>query len=146
MPILKARKTRPDAAIPSKSRETDVGYDLTALDVVDRFAGNRGLLCDTGIQVQLDSPDWYLEIVPRSSLPIKGFSLGNSVGIIDPEYTGNLLVTLVKIDPTAPDPVFPFKCCQLVLRRRHAFGSVVEASEPFDETSRGSGGFGSTDA
>ena len=52
---------------------------------------------DTGIQVK-PQYGYYFEIVPRSSLSKSGYILANSIGIIDPSYSGNLYIVLIKID------------------------------------------------
>jgi dUTP pyrophosphatase len=69
--------------------------------------------------------------------------LANSMGIIDNSYRGNLYVALAKISNDAQDINFPFKCCQLILRRQYFMNIVVQTDE-FSETHRNDGGFGST--
>jgi dUTP pyrophosphatase len=86
---------------------------------------------------------YYCEIYGRSSISKSGFCVANSVGIIDPGYTGNLMVALTKTDPLATLSL-PFKCCQIVFRK-HILPEMEEVSS-FDcgETVRQGGGFGST--
>jgi dUTP pyrophosphatase len=85
----------------------------------------------------------YAEIVPRSSLSKSGYMLANSIGIIDCSYKGNLYIALTKIDNTMPDLTLPFRCCQLIFREQiHVDLEEVTSFE--EQTSRGSGGFGST--
>jgi dUTPase len=67
--------------------------------------------------------------------------LSNSVGIIDPDYTDNLLLALTKVDENSPDLEVPFTRCQLILRKAEYYN--VEEVENILETGRGS--FGSTD-
>lgn len=133
-------RTHPDAILPTKSRASDVGYDLTIIKHVKKLNSVVSLY-DTGIKVSV-SDGIYTEVVPRSSLSKSGYMLANSIGIIDASYTGNILVALAKIDPDAADIVFPFRCCQLIFRKQ----LYVDISEvaTIDSTSRGDGGFGST--
>ena len=134
-------KTDANAIFPSKAKPSDVGYDLTIIKEEKKFLNNVTLY-DTGIKIRVKH-GLYAEIIPRSSLSKSGYMLVNSTGIIDPSYNGNLFVALVKIDPDAPNIVFPFKCCQLIFRHQiHV--EMIEVVEPFDETARNEGGFGSS--
>ncbi len=141
LPECQVYKTDVNAVIPSKSKESDAGYDLTVIKVAKQFLQNITLY-DTGIKIKV-SHGLYAEVVPRSSLSKSGYMLANSIGIIDRAYTGNILIALIKVDPTAPDIELPFKCCQLIFRKQ-VHVNINEVNKPFDETSRGTGGFGST--
>ena len=101
-------------------------------------------LYDTGIQVKPPA-GFYLEILPRSSLSKTGYILANSVGIIDPDYRGSLLIALMKVDRDMPDIDVSKKpkLCQLVLRRQYEMTLTEHSS--LDQTERGDKGFGSTD-
>ena len=69
--------------------------------------------------------------------------LSNSVGVIDPDYTGRIYIALTKVDDSMPDLELPFTRCQLVLRRAEFFR--MSQTCDVQNTTRGSGGFGSTD-
>lgn len=129
-----------NAIIPSKKNASDIGYDLTIIKTHKRISENI-VMYDTGIQVK-PQYGYYFEIIPRSSLSKSGYILANSIGIIDPSYTGNLYIVLIKIDNTLPDIVLPFKCCQLILRK--AIHYELHNNDTLIETTRGIGGFGST--
>lgn len=129
-----------NAIIPSKKNASDIGYDLTIIKTHKRISENI-VMYDTGIQVK-PQYGYYFEIVPRSSLSKSGYILANSIGIIDPSYTGNLYIVLIKIDNTLPDIELPFKACQLILRK--AIHYELHNSNSIIETTRGIGGFGST--
>ena len=133
----------PDAVIPTKSRASDVGYDLTIIKKV-KDIGSKTALYDTGIAV---APEfgYYTKIVPRSSIIKSGYMLTNSTGIIDGTYRGNLMICLTKIDDTMPDLTLPFKCCQLILDRslHYKMKQVYDVND-LGNTNRGTGGFGST--
>lgn len=143
--------TDPMAVMPSKTRLSDVGYDLTIIAEHAKW-NNTTSLYDTGIRVSVE-PHFYLEVVPRSSLSKSGYMLANSVGIIDPSYTGNIYIALTKVDPDAKPITFPFKCCQLIIRPHYQAQRQQDQTVP-DPTAvaatamtrhRGAGGFGSTD-
>jgi len=139
-PILKYVKVTEDAVEPTKANYSDVGYDLTATGIGKKINTNT-ILCNTGIK--LDIPlSYYVEIVPRSSLIKSGYMLANSVGIIDCSYKGELMIALIKVDPDAPELVFPYKCCQLIMRRQ--VFSQTEETSVLELSSRDQGGFGSS--
>lgn len=132
----------PAAVFPSKSHETDVGFDLSVIGVFSQINDSIKVY-DTGIRIS-PPPGFYAEIIARSSLPLKGYSLANAVGVIDPSYRGNLYITLIKINPFADEITFPFRCCQLVFRRIEN-NIMFRRSGVDQETERGEGGLGSTD-
>jgi deoxyuridine 5'-triphosphate nucleotidohydrolase len=141
LPRCEVFKTDDNAIVPSKSKESDVGYDLTVIKVAKKLS-DKVTLYDTGIKISVDN-GYYAEVVPRSSLSKSGYMLANSIGIIDRSYLGNILVALVKVDDSVPDIELPFRCCQLIFRPQ-IFVDVKEVDIPFEETTRGEGGFGST--
>ncbi len=71
--------------------------------------------------------------------------LANSVGIIDNNYRGNLMIALTKICDDAPEIEFPFKCCQLIIRKQISANLYeVTTTDNLTSTNRNEGGFGST--
>jgi deoxyuridine 5'-triphosphate nucleotidohydrolase len=131
----------PAAVFPTKAKPSDVGYDLTVIKKVKDMTSTCALY-DTCVRVQCPF-GMYAEVVPRSSLSKSGYMLANSVGIIDPSYTGNLMIALVKVDPEAPDIALPFRCCQLIFRKQE-FVELHKAEEEQISTARSEGGFGSS--
>ena len=140
-PNCKVYRTDESAVLPSKSRESDVGYDLTIIKEAKQF-NKKTKLYDTGIKIELED-GYYAEIVPRSSISKSGYMLANNIGIIDNSYRGNLYIPLIKIDEDSPDIELPFKCCQLIIRKQ-IYLNIYEVEEELDETNRNQGGFGST--
>lgn len=141
IPVIKVLKTCDNAIIPSKTRMSDAGYDLTIISVYKIFT-TKTKLYDTGIK--LDIPNgYYVEIVPRSSISKSGYILSNNIGIIDQGYKGNLYVALTKIDDEMPDLTLPFKCCQLLIKKQ-IYANFIETNKELDDSNRNIGGFGST--
>lgn len=141
-PTIKVVKTHPDAVIPSKAFEEDVGLDLTIISKIKDF-NSKTSLYDTGIKIEVEE-GYYTEIVPRSSISKFGYILANNVGIIDNNYRGNLMIALTKICDDAADIQLPFKCCQLIIRKQ-IFPNIYELEvNDLSSTQRNEGGFGST--
>lgn len=134
-------KTHPDAVAPTKSYPTDSGWDVTVLSLDKELDDGNVHLYNSHLTVK-PPPGYYFEIVPRSSISKTGYSLANSVGVIDSSYTGNLYVALRKSRPDVKPLELPCRIAQLILRPLiHATAVQVES---LDITDRGSGGFGST--
>lgn len=129
------------AVMPTK-RMTDVGYDLTIVGVVKQLTPMTTMY-DTDVSLAIPL-GFYAEIAPRSSLSKTGYMLANSIGVIDPGYTGTIKVALVKIDQSMPNLELPVRVAQLILQPYvTSFSQDVTKTERLT-TSRSDGGFGST--
>ena len=135
----KIKKTLPNAVVPSRAHYSDSGYDLTLVKHV-KTVGDV-MFYDTGIVVE-PPHGYYFDLVPRSSISKTGYMLANSVGIIDQNYRGNILVPLRKISKESKDIELPAKVVQLIPRQWVNF-QLLE-TECSNSTMRGEGGFGST--
>jgi len=129
------------AVVPKKAYLTDIGYDITVIDIFQRIS-KRVILFETGIRV-CPPKGYYIEIIPRSSISKTGYMIANSVGVIDPSYTGTLKIALIKVDDDFEDIKLPFTKCQLVLRKAE-YSEMVQV-ESIKNTVRGDGSFGSSD-
>jgi len=140
LPKINVVKTHDNAIIPTKKIWSDAGYDLSIIKKIEQY-NSKTALYDTGIKIQVDF-GYYVEIVPRSSLAKSGYMLANSVGIIDNSYRGNLMISLTKICDDAIEIEYPYRCCQIILRKY--VNSYLEEVGNVDNTKRDVGGFGST--
>lgn len=140
MNTLRFIKTDPRAVTPTRAHPTDIGYDLTAIDIW-KVLSDQTIIFETGIAIQPPSGK-YIEILPRSSVTKTGLMLANSVGVIDLDYTGSLKIAVRLVDTTLGIPELPFCKFQLVMRTADLY--EIEEVEEFAKTERGDGGFGST--
>ncbi len=131
----------PNAIVPTK-RDIDVGYDITIIGIAKKISPLTTLF-ETGISI-ITPLGYYTEMVPRSSLSKMGYVFANSIGVIDPAYTGTLKVALVKVDPNIPDIELPARVAQIILKPYVFSDSYVANAEDKITTTRGNGGFGST--
>jgi len=96
----------------------------------------------TGLFIQL--PEGYeAQVRPRSGLAAKhGITVTNSPGTIDSDYRGEVCVLLVNLskDPFTIEP--GERIAQMVIARHEHV--EWEEVDKLDESSRGTGGFGST--
>ncbi|MFL6089287.1 MAG: dUTP diphosphatase [Aeromicrobium sp.] len=132
----------PDMPPPAYSQPGDAGADLRSRIDITLAPGERAMV-PTGMAIAL--PDGYAAFVhPRSGLAIKqGLSMVNTPGTIDSGYRGEISVLLINHDRETPiDIQRGDRIAQLVIQKvEHA--AFVEAAE-LPDSSRGSGGFGST--
>jgi dUTP pyrophosphatase len=99
-----------------------------------------------GFAVHMADPNLAALVLPRSGLGHKGLVLGNLVGLIDPDYTGPIMVSVWNRNPAGSEPITiapgeRFAQLLFVPIAR----PVLRVVEAFSATSeRGAGGFGST--
>jgi deoxyuridine 5'-triphosphate nucleotidohydrolase len=144
IPSIKVFTDDESAVIPSKSRYSDAGYDLTIIKEYKRLTSNT-VIYDTGIKLEIPN-GYYVEIVPRSSISKSGYILANNVGIIDQGYRGNLYVALTKINNDCPDLNLPFRCCQMIVKKQIYSKLIIcnNINDNIENSNRGTGAFGSS--
>lgn len=82
--IYRINKNNP---LPARAHSTDAGWDVYASEDV-KFFEDQTKLVPLGIIAEAPV-GFYWQLVLRSSMAIKrGFSLGNSIGIIDSSFSG----------------------------------------------------------
>lgn len=135
--------------LPNYQSAMAAGIDLHACcpSQLELAPGAAAILISAGIAVHLADPNLAAIIVPRSGLGHKkGLVLGNLIGLIDPDYTGPISVSAWNRNGPGTEPIViqpGERIAQMVFIPvvRPVFEIVDEFS---NETSRGSGGFGST--
>lgn len=134
-------------------------YQTAGAAAVDLFAcieapleiapGSPAVLVKSGIALNFGDFSYAALVLPRSGAGHKrGLVMGNTVGLIDPDYTGEILISVWNRNApgTAPLVIEPGeRIAQMIFVPvvRPAFEVVEEFSA---ETARGAGGFGSTGA
>jgi dUTP pyrophosphatase len=81
-------------------------------------------------------------LVPRSSISNTSFQMANSVGIIDAGYRGNIKAKIRNFNPDSSETLTPGKYFQIVSPTLEPIKVVLV--KDLSETTRGTGGFGST--
>jgi dUTP pyrophosphatase len=141
---LKVLDARLMGQLPAYATPGSAGLDLRAcVDAPLVLAPGETQLIPTGLAIHINDPGMAAMILPRSGLGHKhGIVLGNLVGLIDSDYQGPLMVSCWNRG-SAAFTIQPLeRIAQLVIV------PVVQASfrvvETFDDSARGTGGFGST--
>lgn len=143
MTQVRIRKLDPRAVIPVYGTAGAAGADLYALlDEPLTIAPGETVMIHTGLSLEL--PEGYAGLVyPRSGLSCKrGLAPANKVGVIDPDYRGELMVALHNHSKKAETVAVGERIAQLVVT---PFLRVEFCeSDTLGDTERGAGGFGST--
>ena len=85
---VKIQKLHPDSKIPQYAKHGDAGMDLTA---TSKWYDESGNVC-YGTSLAFEIPTGYVGLLfPRSSNTKKDLILGNSVGVIDSGYRGEVV-------------------------------------------------------
>ena len=142
MTELAFQRLDPDAVLPEQAHPGDAGFDLRSIEDVEVGPGERAMM-GTGVAVAI--PDGHAGLVlPRSGLASKhGLTLANAPGLIDSEYRGEVICSVVNLDPHDSVKIARGdRIAQLVVVR------VPELRprwvDELPPSSRGEGGFGST--
>ena len=143
-PTVKYKKLDPRAQVPAYATPGAAAADLCALlDAPLTLAPMQRALIPTGLAIELPDAGCVALVYARSGLSIKhGVCMANGVGVIDSDYRGEIRVGLVNLSQEVYTIQPGERIAQLVVMPVVQF-SASEA-DTLEETSRGSGGFGST--
>lgn len=133
-------QVQPGALLPQRAHRTDAGADLFAWleNFIEIYPGEQKLV-DTGIAVKI--PENFVGLIyNRSSQGKKGITIPHSVGVIDSDYRGNLKVLLKNISDDPYVIKTGDRIAQLVIQPVQ----IVDFVDSWNDTQRGTGGFGST--
>lgn len=130
-----------DVESPTRAHATDAGLDL----YVPKGQGcivRCGVVYTIDLGIRVAIPDgYYGQLTLRSSAGMKGLSMPHGVGVIDAGYRGNIKTTVTAL--TEPTVIADGdRICQLIILPLPTVG--VESGIVDDDTSRSTGGFGST--
>ena len=130
--------------LPRFATAGSAGADLCAnLDRTLTLEPMGRAMVPTGLALELPDARHGAFVFARSGLAVKhGLALSNGVGVIDSDYRGEIRVGLVNLSQEVYTIQPGERIAQLVVMPVVQF-SVSEA-DTLEETSRGSGGFGST--
>ena len=129
-----------DFPLPSRAYGQAAAFDLCSTESIIIRPGDTHLV-GTGWSVYLNG--FAALILPRSGLGNKGLVLGNLVGLIDPDFSGEIKVSLWNRTHNQPISVKAGdKVAQMMLVSFAA--PMVEEVFELPETERGERGFGSS--
>ncbi len=136
---VKIKKLHKDAVIPKYAQDGDAGLDLTATSIVYDDHGNA--VYGTGLAIEIPK-DYVGYIFPRSSISKKTLALTNSVGVIDSNYRGEIMLKFKHHGLYRDEYNIGDRIGQLIIMPIPSI--ELEEVEELSDTNRGTGGFGST--
>lgn len=144
---MKFKKLHENAKLPVRSTPGAAGYDIFAVSE-EFLALPSGPVWQYHTGIACEIPEgWVGQLCPRSSITKKTtFMLGNSIGQIDSDYRGEIILQFRDVKPVG------FMTKKFDLNQAIAQLIVVpyldtksEWVEELSVTNRGTGAFGSTD-
>lgn len=138
--IVKIKRLTPTAILPTYGTKESACCDLYSI-INCTIQPGETVKIGTGIAVQ---PHYgYVGLIfARSSLGTRGIRPGNCVGVVDSDYTGEVIVPLYN-DSSEPYTIYKGDRIAQMMWIPVPYTRLVEVEE-LNETERGKGGFGST--
>lgn len=128
--------------LPHYATDGSAGLDMRAcIDAAVTVAPGETVLVPTGIAIHVADASLAAVLLPRSGLGHKhGIVLGNLTGLIDSDYQGQVFISCWNRSSSSYDVQPAERIAQMVFVpvEQVEFRVVKE----FDESDRGSGGFG----
>lgn len=138
---IKLKKLHENARLPERAYQDAIGFDLTAISKSVVEHSEYGYI-EYGTGWAVEIPSGYAgKLYPRSSISKTGMILANHVGLIDPDYRGEILFRFKWIPGSKAYEVGE-KIGQIVFVQIPEIDMLVV--DELSSTSRGDGGFGSS--
>jgi dUTP pyrophosphatase len=138
-PVVKIKLIHPDAKGPFRHHDNDACYDCVAVGKTDM--GNGIIKYDLGFALEIPE-NTQVDFRPRSSVYKTGLSLSNCIVTGDEGYRGEYKVVFYHVLPHLPAYEIGDRIVQMQIRTRE--DCVFEIVEEMSDSSRATGGFGST--
>lgn len=118
-----------DAVCPTRDHETDAAFDISAIAIKkDTLRTDLPIVFHTHLVFVFNDPTLYGELYAQDHLALKhGFYLSNGVGIIDPSFRGELLISVNVLQHRAINIRFSFPepMARLVIKKRSFLGTLA---------------------
>ncbi len=131
-------------ALPTYATAASAGVDLCAnLEVQLTVNPGENVKIPTGLAIELPSQHMVALIFARSGLASRsGIGLTNGVGVIDSDYRGEIQVLMQNLGSQTVTINPGDRIAQMLFMP--VFQALFEEVTELEDTSRGTGGFGST--
>jgi dUTP pyrophosphatase len=139
--LFRIKRLKEEAILPFYEHPYDAGLDLISIEEIEILPGNSDLIL-TGIAIELP-PGTEAQIRPRSGLALKHqITVLNTPGTIDEGYRGEIGVILINHGKQTFKVTKGMKIAQMVIAL--VIRVEIEEVDQLNDSSRRSGGFGST--
>ncbi len=142
---IKLKLLRPSATLPEYKTPGAAACDITAaLDEPLTIEPHGFALVPAGFAIEADREDGFAVLLfARSGLATKhGIALANGVGVIDPDYRGEIKVSLVNLSAEAYTITPGERIAQMMFTP--CTRAEFTVTDSLGSTERGDGGFGHT--
>ncbi|MFO0718684.1 MAG: dUTP diphosphatase [Candidatus Paceibacterota bacterium] len=137
--VLKIKKLRADATLPTYAHPGDAGLDIYTCESVSVEPGEKTAI-STGIAMEI--PEGYVGMIwDKSGIAIKN-GIKTLGGVVDSGYRGEVLIGVINLSKERYTFEKGHKVAQMVIQKKEDV--VVEEVQELSDTSRGEGRFGST--
>lgn len=138
---LQIKVLREGISVPKYATEDSAGLDLVSAETCTVQPGSNHLF-KTGLAMAIPR-GFFGAIYPRSGMAVKkGMRLSNCVGVVDPDYRGEVMVSLYNDSSENVEILEGDRIAQMIIQPYDKC-EIIECDE-LSDTERGSGGFGST--
>ena len=139
--VVNESKYDPKDLLPTFATSGAAAIDLRVAECVKIPPSGQVRAARTGIKIEL--PDGVCGLIlPRSGLGSKGIVLANTVGLIDSDYRGEIVLMLKNTGSTMFHIEEGERAAQMMFLSVHQ--PEFELVSELGTTARGEGGFGST--
>lgn len=139
--VVNESKYNPRDLLPTFATSGAAAIDLRVAECVKIPPSGQVRAARTGIKIEL--PDGVCGLIlPRSGLGSKGIVLANTVGLIDSDYRGEIVLMLKNAGSTMFHIEEGERAAQMMFLSVHR--PEFELVSELGTTARGEGGFGST--
>lgn len=137
--ILKVKKLKDDAKLPTKGHVGDAGIDFYSIEEVNIPAKSQVKIC-TGVAVEI--PEGYVGLVWDKSSVAFNMGLKTMGGVIDAGYRGEIVFSVYNVSEKDVLIEKGQKVAQMLIQKFEDC-DILEESE-LNNSVRGDRGFGST--
>jgi dUTP pyrophosphatase len=141
MPVVKIKKLRDNATIPTYSKPGDAGCDLYSSEEKVIWAG---MYCGIHTGIAIELPKGYeAQVRPRSGMAAKhGITVINAPGTIDEGYRGEIIIPLINHSDEIYNIRVGDRIAQMIVSPVQQ--AVFQEVDELGDSERGVGGLGST--
>lgn len=137
---VNVKKLLPEARLPEYSRDGDAAMDIRCAEDYKLWPKQTKMI-KTGLAIEVPA-GFVMHVYSRSGYAAQGIFLGNSVGVIDSNYRGEICVILYNSTDIPFEISTGNRVAQVCIDRVIDFN--FEETGELSDTNRGKSGFGSS--
>lgn len=139
MMTIPVQRLHPDATLPTYAHPGDAGMDVYSNEEVTLQPRERKAV-STGISMAV--PEGYVALVWEKSGRALKEGLSTMAGVVDAGYRGEVMIVVLNVSETPIQISRGQKLAQILIQP--VVSGTIQEVESLDDSSRGTGGFGST--